>query len=44
MQNIEDTKGVTRSSKLKKDQQHNSQKKKYTATNNDQQNTAQKTN
>ena len=41
--NAEDLKGVIRSLKLKKDKQHNSQKKKVETTNNDLQNITQKT-
>jgi len=40
---FEDTKGVIRIRKSKKDRQHNSQKKKNKRTNNDLQNTTQKT-
>jgi hypothetical protein len=40
---LEDLKGVIRSLKLKKDKQHNSQKKKVETTNNDLQNITQKT-
>ena len=36
---FEDTKGVIRIRKSKKNRQHNGQKKKYKRTNNDQQNT-----
>jgi len=40
---FEDTKEVTRNRKLKKDRQHNGQKKKYKGTNNDLQNITHKT-
>jgi hypothetical protein len=40
---VEDTKGVTRLRKSKKDRQHNGQKKKNKTANNDLQNTSQKT-
>jgi len=40
---LENTKGVIRIYKSKKDRQHNHQKKKYKRTNNDLQNTTQKT-
>ena len=40
---LEDLKGVIRSLKLKKDKQHNSQKKKVETTNNDLPNITQKT-
>jgi molecular chaperone GrpE (heat shock protein) len=40
---FEDTKRVIRSRNSKKDRQYNSQKKKYKRTNNDLQNTTQKT-
>ena len=44
MQEFEDTKGVIRIRKSKKDRQHNGQKKKDKRTNNDLQNIAQKIN
>jgi hypothetical protein len=40
---FEDTKGVIRIHKSKKNRQHNGQKRKYKRTNNDIQNTTQKT-
>jgi len=40
---FEDTKGLIRIRKSNKDRQHNGQKKKYKGTNNDLQNTTQKT-
>jgi hypothetical protein len=42
-ENFEDTKGVIRIRKSKKNRQHNSQKKKDKRTNNDLQNIAHKT-
>jgi hypothetical protein len=44
MQEFEDTKGLIRIRKSKKDRQHNGQKKKDKRTNNDLQNIAQKIN